>query len=427
MLASLRMGKLLAARSQLPEALEKYERSVRSAPNSSEAFLGQARVMERLTCYRDAARLYRQSLDLDPSYAEGWLNLAQVEERLGEPEAEKHLWRGLRMLAAASRLRHSGACAETERLHAADVVGSVATFFRHERAKPELAGKVEAWQKAELGEKAWSAVPAAAARPERGLARLVSEGRFDAALDVLASAAGRPEWWKEQAAAAILAGCRRFDEAWQHLEKARQAGAPSMPWKALAAGNQLDRGDPDAAEDLLDELKDQPLKPWELAEVGWQLAYRNQWTLASPWLSRTIWTRYDLEHSSLMMALADEARGRRDEAEELLETFPVPLAWDRVMLRLNADLCVRHGRLREAADAAERRVALEPSDVSGWLYVAELQKAAGDLKGYKASLSDALDMCPPGTPRKAQIHRQMMQAARTADRGSRPPGKVTTP
>lgn len=425
MLASLRMGKLLAARSQLPEALEKYERSVKAAPNCSEALLGQARILERLTFYREAARACRKSLELDPSCAEAWLNLAQLEDRLGLPEAETHLWRGLRMLAAAGRLRNSGACAETERLHAADVVRSLAAFLRHERGKAELAGRVEAWQRAEMGEKAWSAVPAESGRPKSLLDRLVRESRFDDALAAIAIAAGRPEWWREQATAAVLAGCRRFDEAWQHLEKARLAGAPSMPWKALAAGNQLDRGEPSAAADTLSELKDSPVKPWELAEVGWQLAYRNQWTLASPWLSRTIWTRYDLEYSSLMMALADEARGRRNEAAELLETFPVPLAWDRVMLRLNADLCVRHGRPREAADAAQRRVNLEPADVSGWLYVAELQKAAGELEGCRASLSDAHDMCPPGTPRKAQLRRQLLEAARAVP-ASRPPTKVTT-
>lgn len=158
-----------------------------------------------------------------------------------------------------------------------------------------------------------------------------------------------------------------------------------------------------ARDRLLQLIKRQPRlrEAWELLAETW----RNE-----GWLEDELLAQLALRKSFGATPEEDGERartllrlGRRAEAYALYESILDVLPRHPETLRRLADLAAEAGDLREAAQFLEERVESWPTDLNGWLQLAEVRRRLGQRAQAQVALERAMALAPdaPGPQQKA--------------------------
>ncbi len=353
--------------------LEQYRHLAGREPWHPETYVGLACGLERAGDARGADEAFRKAGQLDPNNAEVLLGLAPLMAAAGRlDEARLQIRQGLELLDWSARLREG----ELDATEGLAYRRAVATRLERRLAKAGAAALtplVRDWV-AKLGaasRRAWRDDSDAVLNVER----LLQRGRLEAALGMargLDTGPGAGAWLAAvHSDVALRAG--KTDEAAGALARARAAGAPTGALAALEIALAFARGPGAAAAPAKAGSPDLArFAPWELRELGWTLASRDQPAGALPFFERAQQLQPERCDAVLAHARCLELNGERQAAAALLSRLPELPATSAPMSRFEAGLALRLGLPERAYFAATRATALESGDPVNWLLLVQV-------------------------------------------------------
>jgi tetratricopeptide (TPR) repeat protein len=394
----LRRGRELAVAGWTELALECYQEASRDYPDCAEAPLGKARCLEVLGRSREALRACEKALAIDPSLTEGWLSLALLAARSGDRVAGKRA-----ASVALARLEDSRSVAgEAGEIAARQLLG----LLRALRKELLTLGLPVTWLEL-LEAQASSRLRTARERtsgstqdPVWQVAGLAASGHLVGALEAseAASRTGKDGWQLWLLRACLEGALGSPDAAAASLGEATRRGAESWLLASVGLGNRLDRGERAQAVRELAELSARPSRPWQVLEVGWQLAYRGEWGLALPWLERAHGRWGASEELRVLLALCHKRAGHDLQAVRLLEPLASPPLLGPQWLELAAELLDDLGHPARAMVAVREAVRQQPALVSARLKFARLLHRSGLETDCSNLLTTGLLLCPATDP-----------------------------
>ena len=407
-ISKLRLAALTHEQGDSAGSAEQYAELCAAEPELTAAHLGLGRCRQALEAFQRAEASFRQAARTNPAAAEAWLGLALLQAQKGDEQALSHLSKGLALLELTGRLRLPGACGSAERSYRTTLAGTVASQLRKLECSA-LADLAESCARRLAGQPIREPLPQPFWRLPTTVDLLLRRGLPADARALVEATPNLVPWVGNLLDAIIFASQRNPHEAGRCLALARERGAPPMPLVTLELGNQLDLGDRRAADRTLDWLGSIRTTPWEMAEIGWQLAYRAEWKTASEWFVRAMRQRHDLTRNSLLTALCELELDEPERAMRYVERFTKTSVPDSELLHLQVALLVKLGMLRMAITVGQQMVFVKPDDLSNRLLLASIYGMAGDQLQRRETLLQARQICPAGSPLREPVEQALAE------------------